>query len=57
MDKQVWFSTIDSRGRITIPAELRRLCNIGPGTRVQIWVKDGAIYLKPVRSRKHGRTR
>ncbi len=57
MDNRVWFTKVDARGRITIPAELRRLYNIGPGTRVQIWAKDGAIYIKPVRSRKRGRAR
>lgn len=38
-------STIDSGGRVVIPAELRREAGLEPGTPVEITLRDGAIEI------------
>ena len=39
-------SRIDSRGRITIPAAIRRQANLSPGIEVDIGLEDGAVTLR-----------
>jgi AbrB family looped-hinge helix DNA binding protein len=41
-----WIQNVDRYGRVTIPAELRRLLKLTPGTRLTIEVKDGAILIR-----------
>ena len=41
--------TLSSRGRITIPRELRTLMNIKPGQIVDVTEKDGIIRIAPIR--------
>lgn len=41
-----WHTTIDSSGRVLLPAELRQLANLEPGMSV-VWVKDeSGLHLK-----------
>ncbi len=39
---------IDQLGRVVLPAELRRLFNIGEGDLVEIYVEDDRIILRKV---------
>lgn len=39
-------SRIDSRGRITIPAAIRRQANLSPGIEVDIGLEDGAVTFR-----------
>jgi AbrB family looped-hinge helix DNA binding protein len=41
---QIW-TNVDKHGRIVIPAEFREQLELAPGTRVRIWVEDGALHL------------
>ena len=41
--------TLSSRGRITIPSELRTLMNIKPGQIVDVTEKDAIIRIAPIR--------
>ncbi|HDJ83806.1 MAG TPA: AbrB/MazE/SpoVT family DNA-binding domain-containing protein [Desulfurococcaceae archaeon] len=40
---------VDERGRITIPAEIRRKLKLRKGIELLVEVKNGAIILKPLR--------
>ena len=46
--------TLSSRGRITIPRELRTLMNIKPGQIVDVTEKDGIISIVPIRPTRGG---
>jgi len=46
--------TISSKGRITIPRELRTLMNIKPGQIVDVTEKDGIISIVPIRPTRGG---
>ena len=37
---------IDDLGRVVIPKEIRRACNIREGDPLQIFLQDGAVVLK-----------
>jgi AbrB family looped-hinge helix DNA binding protein len=41
--------TLDSKGRITIPREMRTPLNIKPGQLVDVTEKDGVVYIVPIR--------
>ena len=43
----VTYSTITSKGQITLPAALRRKLHMSTGTRVQIKEVDGKIVIDP----------
>jgi AbrB family looped-hinge helix DNA binding protein len=48
--------TMSSKGRITIPREIRTLMNIKPGQLVDVTQKDGVVHIVPIRqSRKSER--
>ena len=40
-------STITSKGQVTVPAEVRRRMNVGPGDRVVFREENGAYYIEP----------
>jgi len=42
------FSTISSKGQLTLPAEARRALGIRAGDRVLVRVQDGVIVIAPV---------
>jgi AbrB family looped-hinge helix DNA binding protein len=41
--------TLSSRGRVTIPREMRTRLGIKPGQRVFVTEKDGAVHIVPIR--------
>ena len=41
---------VSPTGRITIPASLRKLAHIQPGTRIMLIMQDEEIILKPLKS-------
>jgi AbrB family looped-hinge helix DNA binding protein len=41
---QLW-TRVDKHGRVVIPAEFRDQLELAPGTKVRIWVEDGALHL------------
>jgi AbrB family looped-hinge helix DNA binding protein len=40
-------TTIDSAGRLVIPAEIRREAALEPGTPLEVRVRDGVIEIEP----------
>ena len=40
-------TTIDSAGRLVIPAEIRREAALEPGTPLEVRVRDGIIEIEP----------
>jgi AbrB family looped-hinge helix DNA binding protein len=53
LSKTVARVTLSSRGRVTLPREMRARLGIKPGQRVSVTVKDGAVHIVPIRqSRK-----
>lgn len=44
-------------GRVVIPAEVRRTCNMHNGTPVDILILDGCIVLRAARPRRTGQYR
>lgn len=44
-----WITKIDRYGRVTIPAELRKDLRLAPGTRLKLELRNGVIYLTPLR--------
>lgn len=41
-------TTVTSQGRITIPAAIRRMYGIGPGTRIVFERKDASLEIRPI---------
>ncbi len=46
---RLWLRSIDTHGRITIPAELRRQLGLRPGSRVVLDTEQNQIRLYPLR--------
>jgi AbrB family looped-hinge helix DNA binding protein len=44
--------TIDEKGRVTIPQEIRETLGLGPGADVRIGVEDDRIVIQPQVSRE-----
>lgn len=44
------FSTVSSKGQITLPSSLRNTLDIKPKDKVELSIRDGEIILRPVRS-------
>lgn len=42
-------TTVEDRGRVVIPADVRRRLGIKPGTELEVDVRDGGILMKPLR--------
>lgn len=42
-------TTVEDKGRVVIPAEVRRRLGIKAGTKLEVDVKDGGILMKPQR--------
>jgi len=42
-------ATVEDKGRVVIPADVRRRLGIKPGTKLEVDVKDGGIMMKPQR--------
>lgn len=42
-------ATVEHKGRVVIPADVRRRLGIRPGTELDVDVKDGGILMKPRR--------
>jgi AbrB family looped-hinge helix DNA binding protein len=42
-------TTVEDRGRVVIPAEVRKRLGIKRGTELEVAVKDGGILMKPRR--------
>jgi AbrB family looped-hinge helix DNA binding protein len=40
---------VEDKGRVVIPADLRKRLGIKPGTKLEVDVKDGGILMKPQR--------
>lgn len=40
---------VNSQGRVTLPAEVRRKLNISSGSQLEVGVEDGRITLRPAR--------
>lgn len=47
MSWKIWFVELDDRGRIEIPAELRRRLGIGHGSELALVVHGHSVYLHP----------
>ncbi|MDR0958909.1 MAG: AbrB/MazE/SpoVT family DNA-binding domain-containing protein [Propionibacteriaceae bacterium] len=43
----VLYSTISTKGQITLPAEIRRELGLKPGQKVGMSVKDGSVVIAP----------
>ncbi len=54
-------TTVDSAGRIVIPRDIRHATGIGPGTVVEVEVREGGVSIEPasaaVKIVKRGRLR
>ena len=46
-----YFATVNKRGRVTIPIELRRKLSLQPGETVAFELADDELRLLPIRSR------
>jgi len=42
------FVRVSAAGRVVIPAHIRRVLGIGPGTCLEVEVEDGAVLLRPI---------
>ena len=42
-------TTVEDKGRVVIPADVRRRLGIKPGTKLEVDVRDGGIVMKPLR--------
>jgi AbrB family looped-hinge helix DNA binding protein len=42
-------TTVEDKGRVVIPAEIRRRLVIKPGTELEVDVRDGGILMRPRR--------
>ena len=42
-------TTVEDKGRVVIPADVRRRLGIKAGTKLEVDVKDGGIMMKPQR--------
>lgn len=42
-------TVVEERGRVVIPASVRRQLGIRPGTELEVAVRDGSILMKPKR--------
>jgi len=40
--------TVDDKGRVLIPAEVRRRMNLRAGTRLRVSIEKGGIVLRPL---------
>jgi AbrB family looped-hinge helix DNA binding protein len=40
-------STIDSAGRVVVPAAIRRQAGLEPGTRLEVRFRDGLVEIEP----------
>jgi len=45
----MWLRKISSRGRVTIPKEIREKLGLRPGDRVEFIKKEGVLLLQPVK--------
>jgi AbrB family looped-hinge helix DNA binding protein len=45
-----YLCTIDAKGRVTVPTEIRRRMGLSTGDRVDFLVEDGRIILRPSHS-------
>lgn len=43
-------STVTSKGQVTIPKEIRMMFNIKPSDKIDFFVEDGKVILKPVKT-------
>jgi antitoxin PrlF len=43
-------STIGSKGRLTVPQEIRKLLGLEPGDRLEFVVEEGRTVIRPARS-------
>jgi AbrB family looped-hinge helix DNA binding protein len=44
------FSTISSKGRLTVPQEIRKRLGLKPGDRVEFVAEESQIVIRPARS-------
>jgi AbrB family looped-hinge helix DNA binding protein len=42
-------TTVEDKGRVVIPAAVRKRLGIKPGTRLEVNIRDGGILMKPQR--------
>jgi AbrB family looped-hinge helix DNA binding protein len=50
--EKIWWGKVDAKGRVTIPAELRRQLGLRPGTVVVFWEEAGGIMVQSLKSWK-----
>jgi AbrB family looped-hinge helix DNA binding protein len=44
------FSTISSKGQLTVPQEIRKRLGLAPGDRVEFVVEEGRTVIRPART-------
>jgi AbrB family looped-hinge helix DNA binding protein len=42
-------TSVEDKGRVVIPADVRRRLGIKPGTELEVVIRDGGILMKPLR--------
>ena len=57
MKEKNWEATVDRAGRVTIPAELRKLSGLHPGVLVTYRDAGNYIAVTPVRRRRRKKSR
>jgi AbrB family looped-hinge helix DNA binding protein len=50
MVKMGYFSTVSSKGQLTVPQEIRKRLGIEPGDRVEFVPEEGRTVIRPARS-------
>ncbi len=50
-------TVLSSKGQVVLPAEARRALKLGQGDRMSVEVKDGGVFLRPVRQGRRYRVR
>ncbi len=45
-----YFSTISSKGQLTMPQEIRKRLGLGPGDRVEFVPEEGRTVIRPARA-------
>jgi AbrB family looped-hinge helix DNA binding protein len=43
---------LSTKGQVTIPQEIREKAGIGPGSAVEVSIRDGIVYLTPSHEEK-----